>query len=116
MVPDWRYRLIRRFVGPHGVGRAIAAERDAEIGAIPLVRAVGGMLGPFQEHHVDVLAGNILYRGIARFPQEQRLARVRDDASCDPDDDPCRVWWDRYWMIRSRDLDRLGQHSADLVH
>jgi hypothetical protein len=36
MVLDRRYRLIRRFVGPHGVGGTIATGRNTEYEQSPL--------------------------------------------------------------------------------
>src|SRR5947209_7617007 len=43
-------------ITPHSIDRTLAAERNAEVAAIPLVRAVGGAIGAVEEPHVDVLA------------------------------------------------------------
>src|SRR6202040_4033173 len=45
MVLDDRYRGVGRLIAPHRVGRTLATERDAEIGAIPFVWAIGGVIG-----------------------------------------------------------------------
>src|SRR5438552_4511155 len=54
-------------ITPHSIDRTLAAERNAEVAAIPLVRAVGGALGAVEEPHVDVLARDVLNGGIRRF-------------------------------------------------
>jgi hypothetical protein len=113
MVLDRRYRLIRRFVGPHSIGGTIAAGRNAEIRALTLIGAVGGVVRPFQERHVDILAGNILDRRITRFPQGQRVPGIGDDAARNLDHDSIAVALDRDRMIPTGGLDGLWRGFFD---
>src|SRR5207244_8615026 len=103
-------------VAPYGVGRTVAAERNAEIGAIALVRAVGGVIRPLEERHVDILARDVLGRGIGRFAERQSFSGVGDDPPCDSDHHPAGVALDRYRMIRPGNFDRLRCSYYVLFH
>src|SRR3954454_16569895 len=102
-----RHRGVRRLVTPRRVGRTPAAVRDAEIGAIPLVGAVRGVVSLGEERHVDVLARNVLHRRIARFSQDQRVPSIGNDAARNLDHDSISVTRNRDWVIRAWYLDRL---------
>src|SRR5437660_6422867 len=89
MILDRRDGSVWGLITPHSIDRTLAAERNAEVAAIPLVRAVGGAIGAVEEPHVDVLARNVLDGGIGRFAERQSFSRVGDDP---PDDRTTRIW------------------------
>src|ERR1700722_20257451 len=64
MVLNRRDRFVRSFVGPHGVRRARAAGRDAVIGAVALVGAVGRVVGAGEQRHIDIFARDVEHRRI----------------------------------------------------
>ena len=46
------------------------------------------MSRPLKERHVDILARDVLDRGIGRFAERQGFSRVGDDPARDRDHDP----------------------------
>src|SRR6202163_1503151 len=84
VVPDRGDRGIRRLIGPEGVDRTLAPQGDAVVGAVTLVRAVGGVVRPLEQRGVHVLAWNILDRRVARFAKSQCRPRISEigRASC----------------------------------
>jgi hypothetical protein len=98
---------IGRLVGPHRIDRARAAQRDAEVGGVPLVGAVSGMVGPFEERHVDVAARDVVDRRIARFPQRQRVQSIGNDAAGGLYDDSLSAAGNGDRMVRAGNLDGL---------
>src|ERR1700720_1934868 len=59
---DCRVRLL---ICPDGIGRALATGRNAVIGAVALVGAVGDAVSPLEQRHFDVLARDILHGRVA---------------------------------------------------
>src|SRR3984893_17758987 len=100
-------RHVGLLVGPDGIDRALATGRNAAIGAVALVRAVGDVVRSLEQRHVEVLARDILHGWVACLTERQRLPCIGDNASCDLDDDTTRIALDRYGMVRPRDLDGL---------
>jgi hypothetical protein len=49
VVPDRGDRGIGRLIGPDGVDRTLTPQRDAVLGAVALVRAVGDVLRPLEK-------------------------------------------------------------------
>lgn len=94
-------------ITPHSIDRTLAAERNAEVAAIPLVRAVRGAIGAVEEPHVDVLARNVLDGGIGRFAERQGFSCVGDDPPRDRHHDPSGIAFNRDRMIRAGNFDRL---------
>ena len=107
MVRDRAHRRVGILVGPDGIDRAFPAERNAEIGAITLVRTIGRMIRPLEKRHVHVLAWNILDRWICRLAECQCITGVGDDATPDRDHHPVGVALDGNRMIRVWLFDRL---------
>src|ERR1700724_3525166 len=107
MVLDRGDLRVGLLVGPDGIDRALATGRNAVIGAVALVRAVGDVVRSLEQRHVDVLARDILHGWVACLTERQRLPCIGDNASCDLDDDTMRIALDRDGMIRPRDLDGI---------
>src|ERR1700730_6065947 len=107
MVPNRGDRGIRRLIGPDGVDRTLAPQRDAVVGAVTLVRAVGGVVRPLEQRGVHVLAWNILDRRVARFAKSQCRPRISDSTSRDDNDHAMRIALDRDRMVWPRGLDAL---------
>ena len=103
VVLDRGDRRIGLLVGPDGFDRALATGRNAVIGAVALVGAVGDARAMSCRRPC---AGH-LYGWAARLTERQRLPCIGDNASCDLDDDTMRIALDRDGMIRPRDLDGL---------
>src|ERR1700720_3174968 len=100
MVLDRGDRRVGLLVGPDGIDRALATGRNAVIGAVALVRAVGDVVRSLEQRHVDVLARDILHGWVACLTERQRLPCIGDNASRDLDDDTTRIALDRYGMVR----------------
>src|SRR6202035_5182838 len=100
-------RGIGRLIGPDGVDRTLAPQRDAVVGAVTLVRAVGGVVRPLEQRGVHVLAWNILDRRVARFAKCQCRPRISDSTSRDDNDHAMRIPLDRDRMVWPRGLDGL---------
>src|ERR1700730_3363815 len=64
MVPDVRDRRVGCLVGPDCVDRALTPRRGAEVGGVPLPRAVGCAICPRQQRHIDILARDVMDRRI----------------------------------------------------
>src|SRR6202035_368175 len=107
VVHDRGDRGIGRLIGPDGVDRTLAPEGDAVVGAITLVRAVGGVVRPLEQRGVHVLARNILDRRVARLAKSQCRPRISDNTSRNRNDDAMRIALDRDRMVWPRDLDGL---------
>ena len=71
----------RGLIGPHGIDRAFAAQRDAVVSAVTLVGAVGGVSRAFEERHVDILSRDVLHWRVSRLAERRGLAGVGDGAS-----------------------------------
>ncbi len=99
------------FVRPHGVDRALPACRDAVIVAVTFIGAVGTVIGPFQQRHVDVGARDVQDRRVVAFVHQQCRVRVGDDPAAGGNAYALRVRIDRDRMVRSGNLDglRLGR-------
>src|SRR6202030_3144752 len=110
--PDRRYGGIRSLVAPDGVDRAFSAGRNAEISALALVGTIRLVHGPLQLRHIDVLARDVLHRGIGRFLQGQGLAGIGDAVAVHGDRDPAVRRRDGDRMIRPRNLDWLAVHAV----
>ena len=108
--PDCRYGGIRSLVGPDGVDRALSASRNAVIGALALVGTIRLVRGPLQLRHIDVLARDVLHRGIGRLLQGQGLVGVGHAFAVHGDRDPAFRRRDGDRMIRSRNPDGLAVH------
>src|SRR5260370_19763006 len=52
--------LIRVLIAPDRVDRTVAARWNREVGAITLVRAIGGVRRAFEQRHVHILARHVL--------------------------------------------------------
>src|SRR5205807_772777 len=102
MILDRRDGSVWGLITPHSIDRTIAADRNAEVAAIPLVRAVGGAIGALEERHVDILARDVLNRGIGRFAERQSFSCVGDDPPRDRNHDPSGIAFNRDRMIRAR--------------
>ena len=74
------------------------------------------MVGPLQERHVDIPAGDVLDRRIARFPQRQRAPTIGSDAARNLDHDSIAAALDRDRMIRAWDLDGLWLRFFEFRH
>src|SRR4030095_783084 len=72
---------IRRLIDPDGILRSMSADRNAVVGAVALVGAVGTMVRAFQQRHVDILSRDVLDRRIRSFLQGQCLPSIRDHAA-----------------------------------
>src|SRR5882724_11729503 len=70
-------------IGPYGVRGPRTTQRDAVVGAVSLVGAVGGVIRPRQQRHVDVLARDVLDRRVARLTQRHCLPGVGNHAARD---------------------------------
>src|SRR5258707_1475120 len=81
MVPNRGDRGIRRLIGPDGADRTLAPQGDAVVGAVTLVRAVGGVVSPLEQRGVHVPAWNIVDRRGGPFPQRQKRPRVNSSTS-----------------------------------
>src|ERR1700730_8504238 len=81
---------VRFLVGPNGIDRALPADRNAEISAVALVGAVGGVIRPLEQREVDVLPGNVLDRRVGCLSERQGVARVGDHPPGNRDHHP--VW------------------------
>src|SRR5271169_3832740 len=103
-------------ITPHSIDRTLAAEQNAEVAAIPLIRAVGGAIGAVEERHVDVLARNVLDGGIGRFAERQSFSCVGDDPPRDRHHDPSGIAFNRDRMIRAGNFDRLRCGYGVLFH
>jgi hypothetical protein len=54
MIFDQRHRRVRRLVGPHGVLGTISVEWNAEIGAVSLIRTVGGVFRALEKRSASL--------------------------------------------------------------
>src|SRR5258708_25127601 len=72
------------------------------------------MRGPLQLRHIDVLARDVLHRGIGGFLQGQGLAAICDAFAVHGDRDPPFRRHDGDRMIRPRNLDWLAVHDLSL--
>ena len=107
MIFDERHRRVRRLIGPHGVRRTIPAERNAEIGTVALIGAVGSVFRALEQRHVYVVAGHVVNRRIARFAKDESVPRIGHDTARDRDDDPVGIVLDGDRMIRPWNLDGI---------
>src|SRR6516165_3230050 len=107
MVLDRADRRVRLVIGPNRVNCALAADGDAVIAAITLVRAIGGVVGWFQQRHVHVLARDVLHRRVVGFAQCDGVLRVPDKLPGDRDNDAMRVALKRDGMVWSWKFDGL---------
>src|SRR4029077_9420892 len=107
VVLDRGDRRVGLLVGPDGIDRALATGLNTEIGAVALVGAVGDVVSPLKQRHVNVLARDMLHGWVARLTEHQRRPCIGDNASCDLDDDTIRIALNRDGMIRPRDPDGL---------
>ncbi len=57
MIFDERHRCVGGLIGPHGVRRTISAEWNAEVGAVALIGAVGGVFRALEEPMSTSLRG-----------------------------------------------------------
>ncbi len=104
---------VRSLISPHRIGGAHPSRRDAVVSAIALVRAVGGVVRPLQERHVDVLARDVLNRRVGGLSQGQSLASIGDDPARQRHGDPHRIRRDRNRVIRSGELYRFRLHGVE---
>src|SRR6202008_2414721 len=70
--------LIRFFVRPNGVFRFRSADGNAVVRTITLVRTIAVMLGPNQQRHVRIVAGQVVNGGISLLLQPKRSRRFSD--------------------------------------
>src|SRR6266852_3980694 len=113
--PDCRYGDMRSFVAPDGVDRTFSAGGNAVIGAVALVRTIRLVRCPLQLRHIDVLARDVLHRGIGRFLQGQGLAGIGDAYAVNGGRDPAFRRRDGDRMIRPRNLDWLAVHDLPVL-
>jgi hypothetical protein len=116
VVLDRGDRRVRLLVGPDSIDRALATKRNAVIGAVAFLGAVGDVVSPLEQRHVDVLARDILHGWVTRLTERQRLPCIGDNPSCDLDDDTMRIALDRDGMIRPRYLDGLCLRFGMILH
>src|SRR5438105_4426651 len=45
---------VRRLIGPDSVDRTLSPQGDAVVGAVTLIRAVGGVVGPLEQRGIHV--------------------------------------------------------------
>src|SRR6266852_308016 len=112
--PDCRCGDMRSFVAPDRVDRPLSAGGNAVVGALALVGTIRLVRGPLQLRHIDVLARDVLQRGIGRFLQSQGLAGIGDAFAVHGDRDPAFRRRDGDRMIRPRNLDWLAVHDLSL--
>src|SRR6202021_233343 len=99
VVHDRGDRRIGRLIGPDGVDRTLAPQGNAVVGAVTLVRAVGGVVRPLKQRSVHVLAWNILDRRRTPLAKSQCRPRISDNTSRDRNDDAMRVALDSDRMV-----------------
>ena len=110
------HRCVRGLIGPHGVRGTISAEWDAEVGAVALIGAIGGVLRALEERHVNVIAGHVVNRRIAGLAKDESVPRIGHDAARDRDHDSVGIVLDGDRMIRPRNLDGLWRRHELLRH
>jgi hypothetical protein len=108
---DGRHRGVGGLIGPHGVRRAISAEWNAEVGAVPLIGTVGGMFRAIEKRHVYVLAGHVVNRRVGSLAEDESIPRVGHDTTCDRDDNSVGIVLDGDRMIRPWNLDGLWRRQ-----
>ena len=64
MVPDLGDSGIGSLVAPYSILRPFPADGDVVVSAFALVGAVGAVVCPFQQRHVDVFARDVLDRRV----------------------------------------------------
>src|SRR5205807_539830 len=116
IILDRRDGSVWGLITPHSIDRTLAAERNAEVGGVPLVGAIGRAICPRQERHIDILARDVMDRRIMGLAERQRFARVGNNAARDRDDYSLGVAFDRDRMIRAGDFDRLRLDLDILFH
>jgi hypothetical protein len=79
------HRCVRGLIGPHGVRGTISAEWDAEVGAVALIGAIGGVFSALEERHIYVVAGHVVNRRIASLAEDESVARIGHDTARDRD-------------------------------
>jgi len=67
MLPDLRNSGIRILVRPHGIDGLLSSSWNAVVITMPFIRAVGGVIGPFQLGKIDILTGNVMNGRVVSF-------------------------------------------------
>src|SRR5438132_5163092 len=112
---DLRNRRIRILIRPHGIDGLLSSSWNAVVIAVAFIRAVGGVIGPFQLGEIDVFTGNVLNGRIVRFAKCQGLASIGNHAACDGDDNASRIALDRNRMLGTRYLNLFLFHVSSFV-
>ena len=116
MTGDLAHAVVRMFVRPHSVDASVPAGGDAEIAAVALIRAIGGVVCCLQQGHVGVLAWNIDDRGIAGFFQIEGAIAFGDHLASYGDDNMVAVRRDGDRMIGAGNSDGFVGHLLHLLY
>src|ERR1700682_1488070 len=90
----------------------LSARGNAVVTAIPLIRAIGNVIRPFQFGKLNLLGCNVLNRRICRFAKRQGIARIGNHTARDGHDNASGIALDGNWMIWTWKLDLLFFHVS----
>src|SRR5882724_12424204 len=107
---DLRNSGIRILVRPHGIDGLLSSRRNTVVTAIAFIRAVGGVICPFQLGKIDIFTWNVLNGGIVRFPKRQGIARIGHYPACDRYYDAIGIRLDGDWVICTWNLNLFFFH------
>src|ERR1700682_5459458 len=90
----------------------LSARGNAVVTAIPLIRAIGNVIRPFQFGKLNVLGWNVLNGRIRRFAKRQGIARIGNHTARDGHDNASGIALDGNGMIWTWKLDLLFFHVS----
>src|SRR4029077_5220353 len=97
---------------PHRIDGLLSSRWNAVVTAIPLIRAIGNVIRPFQFGKLNVLGWNVLNGRIPRFAERQGVASIDNDTAHDGHDNASGVAFDGNRMIWTWKLDLPFLHVS----
>src|SRR5438876_11552837 len=107
---DLRNSGIWVLVGPQRVDRLLSSNWNAVVTAITFIRAVGGVICPFQLRKIDIFTRNVLDGRIVRFPKRQCVTGLRNHTARNGHDNASRIALDGDGVIWTWKLNLFFSH------
>src|SRR4029077_16320173 len=96
---DLRNSGIRILIRPYRIAGLLSSSGNAVVTAIAFVRAVGGVICPFQLRKIDIFTRNVLNRWIVRCAKGQGVPGIGYYTTRNGDDNASRIIVNRDRMI-----------------